>query len=100
MRDLARAKTAGTYLIADVDEISAYEYRNEAIETVSTAVGELATYRVSQQRQGSTRHTLLWAAPELHYLPVRIEQRREGRSPVAFVLESVEWIDAPARPSP
>ncbi len=30
-----------------------------------------------QQREGSSRATTLWVAPKLHYLPARIERRKD-----------------------
>lgn len=100
MRDLASSAQAGRYRIADPAEIRSYDYRAEGLEIVTTAAGRFEAQRVVQQRPGSSRRTLTWAAPSLEFLPVRIEQRRDGGEPVSFELESVEWLSgggAPAR---
>lgn len=94
MRDLATTTTLPTYQLADDDSVSEYQYTDNGTETVSTAVGSLAARVLTQQRQGSSRATRLWVAPELRYLPVRIEQRRGGEVQTAFELVSVEGLTA------
>lgn len=93
MRDLARSVDRDVYRIADPDEVSAYALSREGSEMLTTPLGVLGTVKVAQQRSGSSRRTVTWAAPSLRYLAVRIEQQREDRDAVAFVLESVEWAD-------
>jgi hypothetical protein len=38
--------------------------------------------------------TSLWVAPELRFLPVRIEQRRDGEVQTAFELVKLEGLSA------
>jgi hypothetical protein len=95
MRDLARQRRDGRYRLADPDVIREYTYVTAGRESLTTPLGELAAVKVVQQREDSSRRTVFWAAPQLHYLPIRIEQLRDDRAPVAFALESVEWLDTP-----
>ncbi len=98
MRELGRSQLTSSYGIADPDVIRTYDNRNEGTETLTTPFGKLTAQKISQQRRESSRRTVTWAARELHFLPIRVEQRREGHTPVAFVLESVEWLtDAEGR---
>lgn len=94
MRDLAAAMDSATYQIADPYEFRPLELRRDGVESLTTVLGELRTVRVVYQRPGSSRSTLSWAAPNLHFLAVRIEQHRDDRGPVAFVLDAVEWVNA------
>jgi len=41
--------------------------------------GTFDAVRVEHRRPGSSRSTVLWCAPELGFLPVRIEQYRKGK---------------------
>lgn len=91
-RDLAASREHGVYAIADPDEVQSYEYHSEGMETVTTALGEIRAIKIRQQRPGSSRRTLTWSAPRLGFVAIRIEQRRDDRNPVAFVLESLEWL--------
>ena len=59
-----------------------------------TGSGPSTTRVLTQQRAGSSRATWLWVAPELRFLPVRIEQRRDGEVQTAFELISVSGLTA------
>ena len=61
---------------------------------MQTGSGSVATRILTQQRAGSSRVTWLWVAPELRFLPVRIEQRRDGEVQTAFELLSVSGLSA------
>jgi hypothetical protein len=93
MRDLATTGAPGSYLLADEDSVKPYAYTASGEETVKTGIGELQTLVLVQQRESSTRMTRLYVAKELRYLPVRIEQHRDGELQTAFLLESVNGIE-------
>jgi hypothetical protein len=86
MRDLAAAGLQQTYKLADEDSVADYAYTENGTATVETGVGPVQARIVTQQRAGSSRATWLWLAPELRFLPVRIEQRRDGEVQTAFAL--------------
>jgi Protein of unknown function (DUF3108) len=94
MSDLNATGRPGRYLYADEDGLKAYAYTDNGDATTPTGLGSLATKAFVQQREGSTRSTWLWVAPELGYLPVRIEQRRDGEVQNAFTLAAVEGLGA------
>ena len=92
MRDLKATGAPRTYALADEDSVASYEYADNGAATIATGVGSLATRIFTQQRAGSSRVTWLWVAPELKFLPVRIEQRRDGEVQTAFTLVSVTGL--------
>lgn len=92
MRDLAAGGMQPTYRLADEDSVADYEYADTGAATVETGVGPVEARIVTQQRAGSSRATWLWLAPELRFLPVRIEQRRDGEVQTAFMLVSVSGL--------
>ena len=96
MRDLAATGAPRTYTVADEDSVSDYEYADNGTATTATGIGPLETRALTQQRAGSSRTTWLWVAPELRFLPVRIEQRRDGEVQTAFTLVAVDGL-TPAR---
>lgn len=55
-------------------------FENQGTETLSTELGETETIRVkSHNKDGSKRReTTTWFAPELDYVPIKIEQHKEG----------------------
>jgi hypothetical protein len=95
MRDLVIGGEASHYLLADEDSVASYVYTDNGTATIETGAGSHDTRVLMQQREGSSRSTWLWVAPELRFLPVRIEQRRSGEVQTAFILERVEFV-APA----
>ena len=93
MRDLAAGSAVGPYLFVDDDGLKTYEYSEEEGAEADTGMGQIAVRRFRQQRQGSSRSTILWMAPSLRYLPVRIEQIRNGEIETVFALDTVEFTD-------
>jgi hypothetical protein len=94
MRDLAANGAPGKYVLVDEDSVADYEYTDGGMTTLATKAGSFATRIFTQQRAGSSRATWLWVAPELGFLPVRIEQRRDGEVQTAFELVSVSGLAA------
>ena len=92
MHDLAGSGRPGRYLLLDDDSLRPYEYSANGELIVTTGVGDLQTLAFVQQRENSSRSTYLWVAPQLQYLPVRIEQHRNGEIQTAFTLKSVEGL--------
>ncbi|MGI9257692.1 MAG: DUF3108 domain-containing protein [Gammaproteobacteria bacterium] len=93
MLDAARSVGARKYRVIDADGEQLYNYSIEGTELVETALGTFNARIGMQQRDGSSRQTLIWTAPELNHLPVRIEQRRNGETRLEFRLLSLEWLD-------
>ena len=56
-----------------------YAYTFERAESLETDGGTFDTLVYRSARAGSDRETLLWLAPSLGYLAVRVEQHRKGR---------------------
>lgn len=93
MRDLIMAgKPQASYLMADGDSVSPYEYVDSGETTTKTGLGDLKTRAFVQHRENSSRTTTLQMAPSLSYLPARIEQSKNGELQTAFTLESVEGL--------
>ncbi len=96
MLDMARSASLGSYTLINGNGLRTYSYAAEADELIQTPLGEFSTHAFAQERVGSSRQILIWAAPKLHQLPVRIEQKRDGKTRVVFLLESVDWLSASA----
>jgi hypothetical protein len=92
MRDLAGTGAVRSFKLADEDGVIEYEYTDNGTATMPTGSGPVTTRVLTQQRVGSSRTTSLWVAPELRFLPVRIEQRRDGEVQTAFELVSVTGL--------
>lgn len=78
MRDLAAGERSATYTVIDRHDVKRYEVEVLGEEKVAVPGGEFQTLKVERRRPGSSRSSLLWCAPELDYLPVRLEQLKDG----------------------
>jgi hypothetical protein len=93
MRDLARTGRPDSYQLADADSVKPYVYTSDGEQPIATGIGELKTLALVQQREGSSRSTLLWMAVDHDYVPARIEQRRNGEVQTAFTLDTYTRLD-------
>lgn len=92
MSDLGACRLPGPYTYVDEDGIRTYHYERLEDRSADTGVGTLETVRFAQRREGSSRVTHIWLAPDLAFLPVRIEQVRDGEIDTVFTLEDVEGL--------
>jgi hypothetical protein len=63
----------------DKDEIKEYLYTAEGNERVETKLGSYDTVKYRSRRPNSDRSTVFWCAPELGYLPVKVERQRGSK---------------------
>lgn len=92
MHTLAAGRQPQSFSVLDEQSVEEYEYTFEGEHTIETELGDVAVLRYRQQRTGSSRYTLIDLAPALDYVPVRIEQIRDGESRSAFLIESIERL--------
>lgn len=67
-----------------------YRYWPEGKATIMTPFGQFDTVVWANQRDGSTRVTRVWHAPELGYVPVQAVQYRKGQAEVQMKLLSLQ----------
>jgi hypothetical protein len=90
MSALAGNRVPGRISVADGDSVSSYEITVDGTRVVDTELGELEVVRINQQREGSSRTTVYQFAPSLHYIPVSIEQYRDGEAQFGWFIEAVD----------
>jgi hypothetical protein len=66
-----------SYTVADGGTLKEYRYRVTGKETLELPAGTFRTVRVARLRKDIDQETIIWFAPALHFLPVRI-WRRDG----------------------
>ena len=69
----------GVVAMIEKDKIKYYQYTLLRRERLKTAIGVLDTVVYRSARDGSSRESFFWYAPELGYVIVQAEQRREGK---------------------
>lgn len=92
MLELAGATAPTSHALIDDASIKSYSYEVAGEETLATPAGTHDTIKIVQRREGSSRYTIIWLAPELRHLPVKIEQRRGDETLTTLLLESVQGL--------
>lgn len=82
MQELISGRMPARFVLVDEDRIKDYLYAVEGSELIESVAGTFRTDIFSSRRPGSRKATFFWCAPELGYLPLKVE-RRDGRN--------VEW---------
>lgn len=75
------------HVMIDGGRLRPTELRFERRERVTTPAGEFETLVYTSRRTGGSRVTWMWLAPQLQYLPVRMEQMRREKRYFSMELE-------------
>lgn len=75
---LRRGVEPGRVAIIEKEKIKYYRYSLVRRERLETPIGPIETVLYRSAREGSSRENLFWYAPELDYVIVQAEQRRDG----------------------
>ena len=90
MLELLRGRTPDRFLLLDKNTVREYRYRREGEETLKTPLGAVAAVIYSSQRANSPHVNRYWCAPELGYIPLRVEQRRDGDVQWSMEIQSLK----------
>ena len=90
MLALAEGKRSLKFNVADGGRLKAYHYELLEKEKLQLPAGTFSTLKLSRRKGSGKVNATYWMAPELAFLPVRIERLgREHR--VLMTLRSVSW---------
>ena len=79
MHELLSGRTPKYFVLLDKDKVKDYNYTAQGEENLQTVLGERHTVIFRSARPGSADGTFFWCAPDMGYLPLKVE-RREGKS--------------------
>lgn len=97
MHDLSDGRERLTYIIADGGKLKNYEIVRLGEETIDTPLGEIKAVKLTRERDAdSDRKTTLWCAPELGYLPVKLEHIEKDDSRFTAYLRKLDGIPTTA----
>ncbi|HET6628485.1 MAG TPA: DUF3108 domain-containing protein [Woeseiaceae bacterium] len=92
MLDLLTGEAKDKYVMLDGDELKHLEVKNIGSRTVKVPYGTFEAVGIQHGEKDSSRVTVLWCAKELDYLPVVIEQLRDGEVHVRASLAEYELL--------
>ena len=93
MQDLRTGDAPSVYTLAERNDLKRYEYTFSGEEEIEVPAGRFATIKYRRQREGSSRSSIIWFAPELCQLPVQVEQLRKGKRRGTMQLREVSGLD-------
>ena len=89
MYDLQNGQTPVSYLIADGGGIKTYNFEKLGEETIDTPLGSFNTVKMLRHKPGSSRRSVFWCAPDLKFLPIKVEHTEKDGSSTVAVIKSL-----------
>lgn len=80
------------YRIADGGQLKTYLLTIEGSEIIETPTGRFQALRIRRRDTDSDRETILWCAPALQYLAVRVEQWEGSQRSATLELAQLEGL--------
>lgn len=93
MRDLKENKSPLAYTVADGGKVKTYHFESLGREVIHTPLGDMETIKLGRHKSGSKRELIIWCAPDLHYLPVKVKDMEEDNNYVA-VINSIDGFSS------
>jgi len=88
MGDLSPNKTDYSYQIADGGKVKTYNIKVLGEEIINTPLGKINTLKLMRMRDTPKgRQTTLWCAPDLHYMPVKLQHKEKGSTFTALLSQ-------------
>jgi len=97
--DLLAGREPREYTMLDGRELKQFVYTRIGTAKLKTDIGEYDTVVFKSERKGSDGHGRSWQywyAPSLGWLPLRAEQRDDGKTRITLAIRSLKWLDADA----
>lgn len=86
MLDLLNDSRTVEYTLVDDDEVKPLYVTYVGTESIKVPYGKFEAIKIQHRKEKSDRVTTLWCVEKLDYLPVKIEQHRNGKLAVRAVL--------------
>jgi hypothetical protein len=101
--DLLAGREPHEYTMLDGREFKRYVYTRAGTARLKTDIGEFDTVIFKSDRKdsdGRGRSWQYWYAPSLGWLPLRAEQREDGKTRMTLAIRSLKWLDAAGAHAP
>ena len=95
MMEVTEPEAGLSYDLIDGTTLKTYQFEFQGEETLSTPLGKLKTVkfqRIRTKDDESKRSTILWCAPSLHYLPVRVDNVDRKGHLTSIVIKKVQGL--------
>lgn len=91
MTHLTQSETDTSFPVADGGRLKTYDYKILGKQLLDTALGKINTIKVSRNKRGRSKakEAILWLAPALGYLLVRMEKPDKDGEMVILKIQSL-----------
>lgn len=79
----------GKFPVLNRNKFDTYHLQVTHVENVAVPAGKFEAVRVERSDPDSSRKTIFWLAPTLHYVPVKMEQFKDGDSVFRLELRKI-----------
>jgi len=90
-QDLIDNKEILSYHMVRKGKETQYRFEKQGMETINTPYGRIEAIKVLRLRENSSRRTLLWVAPSLNYVVVKLTQYKDGAEQADLQLSSLSF---------
>lgn len=90
-RDLIAGKEPLSYHLLRKGKETQYNFERQGTETINTPYGRIEALKIARIRENSTRRTLLWVAPSLNYVVVKLTQFKDGSEQADLQLNTLKF---------
>jgi hypothetical protein len=93
IHDAGRDTPTTRHPVISRGELKTYTFRNLGTETIEAPLGRFETVKLQRRKDDEENTTYTtWYAPKLNYLPVKVENRENGKIVLSLSLEELEWL--------
>jgi hypothetical protein len=90
--DVEAGKETLRYPVSYEGQVKDYVFEIVAKERLKLPIGYLDTVKIKRIRSGHKRETFIWLSHEHHYMPVRIQQFKDGKEQADLQLKKIDYI--------
>lgn len=92
MRDLMNNQAEIGYDVTDGGKMKKYNFARLEEEIVQTPLGDLQTLKLQKVRHGDNSKLVIWSAPALRFLPVKVESTDEDGRTTTALIQTLTWM--------
>ena len=93
MYDLSAGRPIHTYRIADGGRMKEYYFESAGNELLSKSIGDVKTVKIIRHKENKQDRIILWCAPDLYYLPVRVDTYEDDGSVITAYIKRIEGLN-------
>lgn len=88
---VAHGMVKGLFPVVNRNKLEIYHLKVVGTGNIKVPAGKFRVVRVERNDPGSSRKTVFWLAPDLHYVPVKVQQLKNDKAVFRLALKSIRF---------